>query len=129
MLYGLVVLLHVLVSLVLILVVLLQTGKRADLAGAFGGGGSQTAFGVRGASTFFSKMTTTCAVIFMLTSLILAVLSTQAASRSRSVLDEAQLPTSAPAPIQSPVPGSPNPATDDPLPANPDTPAGGQDPS
>ena len=51
-------LLHVIVSVVLILVVLLQTGKRADLAGAFGGGGSQTAFGARGAATLLSKATT-----------------------------------------------------------------------
>src|SRR2546428_14091495 len=63
--------LHILVSVVLILVVLLQTGKRADLAGAFGGGGSQTAFGARGAATFLSKATAWSAGIFMATSLIL----------------------------------------------------------
>ena len=61
----LLVVLHIAVSLVLILVVLLQTGKRADLAGAFGGGGSQTAFGARGAATFLSKATTISAVVFM----------------------------------------------------------------
>lgn len=72
--YALVVL-HVLVSLVLILVVLLQTGKRADLAGAFGGGGSQTAFGTRGAATLLSKATTAAAVLFMLTSLGLTLTS------------------------------------------------------
>src|SRR6059036_3166327 len=65
--------LHIAVCLVLILVVLLQTGKRADLAGAFGGGGSQTAFGARGAATFLSKATTWSAVIFMATSVILGV--------------------------------------------------------
>src|SRR5438093_4007302 len=65
--------LHILVSVVLILVVLLQTGKRADLAGAFGGGGSQTAFGARGAATFLSKVTAWSAGIFMATSLILGV--------------------------------------------------------
>ena len=68
---------HVLVSLVLVLVVLLQTGKRADLAGAFGGGGSQTAFGTRGAATFLSKATTVCAVLFMVTSLSLSILSSR----------------------------------------------------
>lgn len=64
---------HIAVSLVLILVVLLQTGKRADLAGAFGGGGSQTAFGARGAATFLSKATTISAVVFMITSIWLGV--------------------------------------------------------
>jgi preprotein translocase subunit SecG len=63
---------HVMVSVILILVVLLQTGKRADLAGAFGGGGSQTAFGPRGAATILSRATTVAAVVFMLTSLTLA---------------------------------------------------------
>ena len=58
MLYTLLVILYVIVCLFLIVVVLLQTGKRADLAGAFGGGGSQTAFGARGAATFLSRMTT-----------------------------------------------------------------------
>jgi len=70
-------LLHIVVSLALILVVLLQTGKRADLAGAFGGGGSQTAFGTRGAATFLSKATTAAAVLFMVTSLSLSILSSR----------------------------------------------------
>src|SRR5438874_1746405 len=52
--------------LVLIIVVLLQSGKAADLAGAFGGAGSQTAFGPRGAANVLSKATTWCAVMFML---------------------------------------------------------------
>jgi preprotein translocase subunit SecG len=69
--------LHVVVAIFLILVVLLQTGKRADLAGAFGGGGSQTAFGTRGAATLLSKLTTASAVAFMLTSLGLSLLSSQ----------------------------------------------------
>src|SRR5213594_3012425 len=69
----LLVLLHIVVCMILILVVLLQTGKRADIAGAFGGGGSQTAFGARGAATFLSKATAWSAGIFMATSLILGV--------------------------------------------------------
>ena len=74
------VVLHVLISLFLILVVLLQQGKGADLAGAFGGGGSQTAFGARGATTLLHKLTTAFFVLFVITSLSLAIL--QARPRS-----------------------------------------------
>lgn len=65
---------HVIVCLFLIIVVLLQSGKAADLAGAFGGMGSQTAFGPRGAATVLSKATTTAAVLFMLTSISLGIM-------------------------------------------------------
>src|SRR5437867_12511166 len=92
--------LHILVSVVLILVVLLQTGKRADLAGAFGGGGSQTAFGARGAATFLSKATTWSAIIFMLTSIILGVRFGR--ESATSVVRESQ--STAPAPAQQPAP-------------------------
>src|SRR5262249_35501569 len=68
---------HVIVCIFLILVVLLQQGKGADWAGAFGGGGTQTAFGARGAGTVLSKATTIAAVIFMITSLALTILITQ----------------------------------------------------
>ncbi len=86
MLYALIMVLHIIVSIILILVVLLQTGKRADLAGAFGGGGSQTAFGARGAATAFSKITTGAAVKFMVTSLTLSFMSGSDGS-SGSALD------------------------------------------
>lgn len=66
--------LHVVVCLFLIIVVLLQSGKAADLAGAFGGMGSQTAFGARGAATLLSKATTGAAVLFMVTSISLGIL-------------------------------------------------------
>jgi preprotein translocase subunit SecG len=114
-------LLHVGVAVFLIMVVLLQTGKRADLAGAFGGGGSQTAFGTRGAATLLSKLTTASAVIFMLTSLSLSLLSSSRSGEGgRSVLpDEPPPAQSQPAPVQqmpTELPGVPvdQPAADDP---------------
>ena len=73
MIYGLLVFLYVIVCLFLIAVVLLQTGKRADLAGAFGGGGSQTAFGSRGAANLLTRLTTGAAGAFMLLALVLSV--------------------------------------------------------
>lgn len=89
--------LHVLVCFFLIIVVLLQSGKAADLAGAFGGMGSQTAFGPRGAATILSKATTISAAVFMLTSLSLAILYTRAGHAVGSVLDKAPATQSAPA--------------------------------
>lgn len=77
---ALIIVLHVIVCLILIFAVLLQSGKAADLAGAFGGGGSQTAFGGRGSATLLSKVTTAAAIIFMLTSLGLWVVSGRDAS-------------------------------------------------
>ena len=76
---------HILVALVLILVVLLQSARGTDLAGAFGGMGSQTAFGPRGTTTFLSKTTAGLAAAFMVTSLLLAILSNRTI-RSGSVL-------------------------------------------
>ena len=89
--------------LVLIIVVLLQSGKAADLAGAFGGAGSQTAFGPRGAATFLSRATTWCAVMFMFTSMALAVhVRTASGGTGRSILEQFSRPapkSAAPAPI------------------------------
>ncbi len=69
------IILHVVVCIALIMIVLLQTGKGADMGAAFGGGSSQTLFGYTGASTFLSKATTVAAVVFMMTSLTLAYIS------------------------------------------------------
>ena len=82
MIYGLLVFLYVAVCLFLIAVVLLQTGKRADLAGAFGGGGSQTAFGSRGAANLLTRLTTGAAVAFMLIALTLSVYSRRTIGRT-----------------------------------------------
>lgn len=91
----LLVILHVLISIFLILVVLVQQGKGADLAGAFGGGGSQTAFGARGATTLLHKLTTGFFVAFVITSLALGVLQ----SRPRtSVMSGTPAAPTAPAP-------------------------------
>src|SRR3990172_7687041 len=70
---------HVFVSIFLIFIVLIQSGKGAELGAAFGGSG-QTLFGARGAATIFSKMTTVAAIIFMLTSLSLAVVTAKGVS-------------------------------------------------
>ena len=66
---------HIIACIALIMIVLLQTGKGADMGAAFGGGASQTLFGSSGAGTFFGKATTAIAIIFMVTSLALAYMS------------------------------------------------------
>jgi preprotein translocase subunit SecG len=73
--YTLVIILHIVVSVTLILIILLQTGKGADIGAVFGGGSSQTLFGSSGPTSFLSKMTAAAAVIFMFTSLFLAYFS------------------------------------------------------
>jgi len=88
---------HVIVCLFLIGVVLLQQGRSADLAGAFGGQGSQTAFGPRAAANVLTRLTTWGAIIFMVTSLSLTVLYMRG-NHSKSVLSgTSTAPASAPA--------------------------------
>jgi preprotein translocase subunit SecG len=79
---------HVVVCLFLAIVVLLQSGKAADLAGAFGGMGSQTVFGPRGSATVLSKATTIAAALFMVTSLTLSILSTRAGKASPALFQK-----------------------------------------
>lgn len=86
---------HIIVSFLLIFIVLVQGGKGADMGAAFGGGSSQTVFGGRGAATFLNKMTTGVAVVFMLTSLLLAI----SAVKGKSVVRQ-----SAPPPVSAPAP-------------------------
>lgn len=110
--YILFLLIHILVCVFLIIVVLLQSGKAADLAGAFGGMGSQTAFGPRGSATLLSKATTISAVLFMFTSLSLSILATRGAGLGTTVLEGGST-KSAPAKTQAPaapIPGIPAPA-------------------
>jgi preprotein translocase subunit SecG len=93
-----VIVLHVIVCLFLIGVVLLQQGRSADLAGAFGGQGSQTAFGPRAAANVLTRLTTWSAIIFMMTSISLTVLYQRSSVSSHSVLENSKTaPASAPA--------------------------------
>src|SRR5512140_3828696 len=103
----LVTIIHIIVCLILVVVVLLQSGKAADLAGAFGGMGSQTAFGPRGSATVLSKATTLAAAMFMVTSMSLAILATRSAGTSSTVLERQAGKLSKPAQGK---PGPPGPA-------------------
>jgi preprotein translocase subunit SecG len=115
--------LHVVVCFVLVIVIMLQSGNAADLAGAFGGAGSQTAFGPRGAATFLSRATTWCAIVFMMTSLTLSVKrSPVGASSTGSILEQTQKPGPAPRnsatpPAQPPVQPAQQPAPNQQTPA------------
>jgi len=105
---------HLLIAIGLILIVLLQSGKGADIGAAFGGGSSQTVFGGRGAATFLSKLTTAFAILFMVTSIVLTILSAQRGTSS-VISDEKPAPVSqsapaAPAPPTPPAPTAPAPS-------------------
>src|SRR5947209_296483 len=110
----LVVAIHVIVCMFLIIVVLLQSGKSADIAAAFGGMGSQTAFGPRGAATLLQKATTASAVIFMVTSITLTILAFRAprmghggsvlGTQTSAPAKPATAPTTPPAPQPEPKP-------------------------
>jgi|SRR5207249_5249327 len=101
----------VLNCLVLIIVVLLQSGKAADLAGAFGGAGSQTAFGPRGAANVLSKATTWCAVMFMVCAFAMVLRTDKAVGAGSSVLEKVSQPAPKPAPVTIPATPAPAPGT------------------
>lgn len=103
---ALVTAIHVIACLFLIAVVLLQSGKSADIAAAFGGQGSQTAFGPRSAANALTKATTWAAVIFMVTSFTLAIMASRRASTGGSVLSGT--PTQQTAPATPAAPATPN---------------------
>ena len=127
--------LHVLVCFLLVVVIMLQSGSAADLAGAFGGAGSQTAFGPRGAATFLSKATTWCAIVFMATSLTLSLRRAPSTTTEiNSIFEQTtkpapaqqkqhSLPVQIPAPQTNPPaqapPAQQSPAPQSPAPQNP----------
>ena len=100
--YFVLVTIYVVICFFLILVVLLQQGKGADIAGAFGGGSSQTAFGARGATTFLHKLTTGAFVGFVVISMLLSILE----ARPKSSVISKSLPAGAPK-AAAPAPAAP----------------------
>jgi preprotein translocase subunit SecG len=104
----LLIIIHVIVCIALIMIVLLQTGKGADMGAAFGGGSSQTLFGSTGASTFLSKATTAAAIIFMVTSLGLAYLSSHRTGGQSVVTDSPAPAQTQAAPAQTGQPAAGN---------------------
>ena len=117
--------------LVLIIVVLLQSGKAADLAGAFGGAGSQTAFGPRGAANVLSKATTWCAVMFMICAFAMVLRTDKAVGQGSSILERVSKPAPKPAPAKTPaVPAATTPASPATTPATtPSTPQSNTQPA
>ncbi len=97
---------HLLIAVGLILIVLLQGGKGADIGAAFGGGSSQTVFGGRGAATFLSKVTTAFAVLFMVMSIVLTLMASQ---RGGQTVVPERVPAP-PAPAETPAAQVPAPA-------------------
>jgi preprotein translocase subunit SecG len=121
-LYYAIIVVHILACLFLIGVVLLQQGKSQDLASAFGGGGTQTAFGPRGSANVLSRATTVLAGMFMVTSLSLSILR----PRASSILDAVKVPAASPSPASSgaPLPGASAPAATQPAVTQPAAPSG-----
>jgi preprotein translocase subunit SecG len=123
LLYAALVVIYVVICFFLILVVLLQQGKGADIAGAFGGGGSQTAFGARGATTFLHKLTTGAFVGFILLSVLLSIMearprksviqTTPAAAAPKAPAPAPAVPSGAPD-AAAPAPAAGQPATQSP---------------
>lgn len=124
----LLVIIHIIVSLILIGVVLIQRGKGSEMGAAFGGSSSQTVFGSRGPGNFLSKLTTIAAVIFILTSFSLAFVGSDKGGSSSVIPEQADvpsLPQTQEGPLSQPVPAAPIPQSEtavNPVPAAPVTP-------
>lgn len=116
----LITIIHVIVCFFIIIVVLLQSGKGQDIAAAFGGMGSQTAFGPRGAATLLGKATTWSAVIFMITSITLSIIAARTTG-SNSVLQGVKPAATQQAPVTQ-KPTAPEGTPGQPAPTNPTTP-------
>ena len=116
--YYVLVFLHIFVSIAMIGIVLLQSGKGAEMGASFGAGGSQTVFGASGGNTFMNKLTTGAAVLFMLTSLTLAHLSST--KNSSSIMSGKSAPA---APAQKSAPAAPAAPVQQGAPAAPAAPA------
>ena len=101
---NLLAIIHIIICIALIMIVLLQTGKGADMGAAFGGGSSQTLFGSGGASTFLSKLTTAAAIAFMLTSFALAFISSNRIGSSLVIDSKPAVEKKADAPDSAAVP-------------------------
>ena len=112
----------------LIIVVLLQSGKAADIAGAFGGAGSQSAFGPRGAATVLSRATTWCAIMFMVCAMALVLRTDKTVEQGGSILQQVSKPAPKPAPAQ-PQTTTPRPNTSEPGAPASSAPAGQQPPA
>ena len=102
-LYYAILFLHVIACFFLIAVVLLQQGKGQDLASAFGGGGTQTAFGPRGSANVLSRATTILAGVFMVSSLALSLVR----PREGTILDSVTPPAASPSPAAAASPAAP----------------------
>lgn len=103
---------HVLVCVILIVVVLLQAGKGSTMGLSFGGGASQTVFGSTGGKNFFTRLTTGLAIVFMVTSILLSVISSRSARSYRGIMQ--QLPSSSEEPA---APAQPQPQPQPQVPA------------
>ncbi|MYB35588.1 MAG: preprotein translocase subunit SecG [Gammaproteobacteria bacterium] len=102
MLSNLLLVLHLLVALTIIVLVLLQQGKGADMGAAFGGGSSETLFGARGSANFLTRITSSLAVIFFVTSLVLALLFTRQTGEISVVEESSVLQSAESAVIEAP---------------------------
>jgi preprotein translocase subunit SecG len=111
--HTLLTILHVIVAVFMVLVILLQTGKGANMGSAFGGGASQTMFGSSGAGNFLTKLTTAAAIIFMITSLTLTTMTSKRETRS-VIKDEAgQSAKPQPEEKKAPAPGASKPTAEE----------------